>query len=234
MPARKTPAAVVSEAEEVVEQALAEVPSTNGVEKPAFDPAKHLSKVSGKDYLEVKWRLVWLRDVEPESVIETEMVTYQNNEAVFRAKVSLPSGASATGWGSETKSDFGDYLEKAETKALGRALAALGYGTQFSDDFAFGADKGKVVDSPVSRSSSNSNGGSSGSQYRPSNPASFPPQNVPGGWACETCGEALTDSPRKDGSGVFEAGAKAANSVKNVGSILCYKHLIEEKERRAG
>ena len=41
------------------------------------------------------------------------------------------------------------YIEKAETKALGRACAALGYGTQFCDDFDF---RGKPVDAPVKRS----------------------------------------------------------------------------------
>jgi len=118
-------------------------------EQSAFDPAKHLTKVSGRDYLEVKWRLVWLRSVHPDAQIETEMVEHRNNLAVFRAKVILPSGASATGWGSEGTDDFGDYLEKAETKALGRALAALGFGTQFCPDFDFGADRQRVVDSPV-------------------------------------------------------------------------------------
>jgi len=43
----------------------------------------------------------------------------------------------------------GDYIEKAETKALGRALAALGFGTQFCPDFEFGAREGRVVDAPV-------------------------------------------------------------------------------------
>ncbi len=114
-----------------------------------FDPAKHLSKVSGRDYLEVKWRLVWLRSVHPDAVIETELVEHRNNMAVFRAKVTLASGASATGWGSEGAGDFGDYLEKAETKALGRALAALGFGTQFCPDYDFGAEQQRVVDSPV-------------------------------------------------------------------------------------
>lgn len=114
-----------------------------------FDPAKHLSKVSGCDYLEVKWRLVWLRSVHPEATIETELAEHRNNMAVFRAKVTLPSGASATGWGSEGTADFGDYLEKAETKALGRALAALGFGTQFCPDYDFGAEQQRVVDSPV-------------------------------------------------------------------------------------
>src|SRR5690349_24912431 len=118
-------------------------------EQSAFDPAKHLTKVSGRDYLEVKWRLVWLRSVHPDAQIETEMIEHRNNLAVFRAKVSLPGGASATGWGSEGTDDFGDYLEKAETKALGRALAALGFGTQFCPDCDFGADRQRVGDSPV-------------------------------------------------------------------------------------
>lgn len=123
-------------------------------EQSAFDPTRHLTKVSGRDYLEVKWRLVWLRDTHPDAQIETEMVQHQGHEgphqlAVFRAKVTIPSGASATGWGSEGSDDFGDYLEKAETKALGRALAALGFGTQFCPDYDFGADRQRVVDSPV-------------------------------------------------------------------------------------
>jgi hypothetical protein len=114
-----------------------------------FDPARHLTLVSGKEYLEVKWRLVWLRSEHPDAAIETELVSHHDNEAVFRAQVSIPGGGSATGWGSEDARGFGDYLEKAETKAIGRALAALGFGTQFCTDFDFGAAQGRVVDSPV-------------------------------------------------------------------------------------
>jgi hypothetical protein len=122
-----------------------------GPEERPFDPSRHLTKVSGRDYLEVKWRLVWLRSLHPEARIITELKQRQGQEAIFRAEIVLPSGASATGWGSEDAGDFGDYLEKAETKALGRALAALGFGTQFCDDFAFASERapGRVVDSPV-------------------------------------------------------------------------------------
>ncbi|HET9017363.1 MAG TPA: hypothetical protein VFN57_17310 [Thermomicrobiaceae bacterium] len=35
------------------------------------------------------------------------------------------------------------------SKALGRALAALGYGTQFCPDFEFGAQQNRIVDSPI-------------------------------------------------------------------------------------
>ena len=139
------------------------------VEK-GFDPSRFLIKLPKRarhddgswnmvetDYLEVKWRLLWLRTEHPDAAVETEMASHSNYTAVFRARVSIPGGGSATGWGQEAATDFGDYLEKAETKALGRALAALGYGTQFCEDFEFeqaetrtGAGA-RVVDSPVDR-----------------------------------------------------------------------------------
>jgi hypothetical protein len=114
-----------------------------------FDPSRYLTKVGHSDYLEVKWRLVWLREAHPDATIDTELVSHDDQMAVFRARVSIPGGGSASGWGSEGYNDFRDYLEKAETKALGRALAALGYGTQFCPDFDFGATQGAVVDSPI-------------------------------------------------------------------------------------
>jgi hypothetical protein len=118
-------------------------------ELSAFDPTRFLTKVNGRDYLEVKWRLVWLRSQHPDASVETELVEADGSAAVFRARVTLPTGASATGWGSESAGDFHDFLEKAETKALGRALAALGFGTQFCQDYDFGAEAQRVVDSPI-------------------------------------------------------------------------------------
>ncbi|MFT4039672.1 MAG: hypothetical protein QM692_15940 [Thermomicrobiales bacterium] len=115
----------------------------------AFEPAKFLTRVNGSEYLEVKWRLVWLRDRHPDAVVETELVSHHDNTAVFRARITVPGGGSASGWGSETAGDFRDYLEKAETKAIGRAAAALGFGTQFCPDHEFGASAGRVVDAPV-------------------------------------------------------------------------------------
>jgi uncharacterized protein YbdZ (MbtH family) len=125
----------------------------------AFDPTQYLSKFDGRDYLEVKWRVMWLRHEHPEARMTTEIV--QHNEeggfALFRAEVEIPGGGKATGWGSETVRDFHDYIEAAETKALGRALAALGYGTQFCSDFDFSANArpgtAQVVDAPVNLAS---------------------------------------------------------------------------------
>jgi hypothetical protein len=117
-----------------------------------FDAHSYLTKVGGADYLEVKWRLVWLRMEHPDAEIYTDLMTHVDQTAIFKARVILPGGGSATGWGTETYGDFRDYVEKAETKALGRALAALGFGTQFTYEFDEGEDGGSknVVDAPVS------------------------------------------------------------------------------------
>ncbi len=114
-----------------------------------FEPARHLTRINGAEYLEVKWRLVWLREAHPDATIHTELHHADERQAIFKATVAIPGSGSATGWGSESPGDFRDFLEKAETKALGRALAALGYGTQFCPDFDFGAEQQRVVDSPV-------------------------------------------------------------------------------------
>ncbi|MDQ3930124.1 MAG: hypothetical protein M3328_13375 [Chloroflexota bacterium] len=150
---------------------LADTPNTpdgnkskNGNVRTPFDPAQYLSNFDGREYLEVKWRLLWLRSEHPDARMTTEIV--QHNEeggfALFRAEVEIPGGGKATGWGSETVRDFHDYIEAAETKALGRALAALGYGTQFCQDFDFSANArpgtNQVVDAPVNLADRRNNG----------------------------------------------------------------------------
>lgn len=124
-------------------------PEVTAAASGPFEPARYLTRVGGSDYLEVKWRLVWMRDRHPDASIETQLVSHADNTAVFKASIVIPGGGSATGYGSESSGDFRDYLEKAETKAIGRALAALGFGTQFCPDFEFGAAVGRVVDTPV-------------------------------------------------------------------------------------
>lgn len=119
-----------------------------------FDPKPYLKKLGGKDYLEVKWRLLWLRTERPEATIETELLRLdvEAGFALFKAKVTLTE-AEATGHGSETRQDFFDFIEKAETKAIGRALAALGYGTQYAVDLETvdSQENAHPVDSPVER-----------------------------------------------------------------------------------
>jgi hypothetical protein len=114
-----------------------------------FNAQEHITIIDGGAYLEVKWRLVWLREQHPDAVIETEMVESSRDHAIFKASVRLADGASATGWGSEYREQFQNFIEAAETKALGRALAALGFGTQFAGDL--GTDRGGfgLSDAPV-------------------------------------------------------------------------------------
>jgi hypothetical protein len=108
-------------------------------QRAEFDPTPYLRQLNvrgragGADYLDVKWRLLWLRKEHPDAEIVTELVQHDPQMAIFKATVTVPSGGKATGYGSETASDFPDFIEKAETKAIGRALNALGYGAQFGD-----------------------------------------------------------------------------------------------------
>lgn len=125
------------------------------------------------DYLEVKWRLVWFRSVYPQGTIETEELCVdldrevtverkkwnaekRKNEAFmvtgkgyarYKAIVTTGEGGRATGTKSESAVDFPDFCEKAETGAIGRALAALGFGTQFTGDEL--EESHRIVDSPV-------------------------------------------------------------------------------------
>jgi hypothetical protein len=110
-----------------------------------FDPRAHLSKVGGADYLTVKWRQFWFREEHPDGAIETELIHFDMEWAVCRSRVSIPGGGIASDYGSETARDFKDYIEKACTKATGRALASLGFGTQFVPD------EEPLADSPIAR-----------------------------------------------------------------------------------
>jgi hypothetical protein len=115
--------------------------------RKTFDPRPYLRTISADgwqaEYLDVRWRLAWLRTEQPNARITTEHVILDDEQAVFRAMVQIPDGGCATGYGSETRDDWDDFIEKAETKAIGRALAALGFGTQFAIDFESENDAGK-------------------------------------------------------------------------------------------
>jgi len=158
-----------------------------------FNPNEHIIQIKSdqtvRDYLPVQWRLAWFRSLCPGGTIETEIVHLDldrdteeeifvwNNEkrrsekvlkhakglVIFKAMVSDGKGGIATGTKMEKAASFSDWLEKAETGAIGRALAALGYGTQFTGDELDEAHR--IVDSPVNRNvvSVNSNGTNSNS-----------------------------------------------------------------------
>lgn len=121
----------------------------------AFDPTPGIIQIEGKgkraEYLPVNWRVLWLRREHPAARIVTEQVQLSADSAVFKATITLEDGAIGTGFGSQSAAQFkGGFLEKAETKAIGRACAALGYGTLAA--FEEGNDTADKADTPASRS----------------------------------------------------------------------------------
>ncbi len=151
-----------------------------------FNPNEHLIQIKGRngfsDYLPVQWRLAWFRYVHPNGCIETEMlhldlerevtetVEVWNEEkqqgekvarrsqglAIFKAVAKDGLGGVGTGTKSETAANFPDFIEAAETGAIGRALASLGFGTQFAPEFQ---EEHRIVDSPVAHSQASSGNG---------------------------------------------------------------------------
>jgi hypothetical protein len=112
-----------------------------------------LLNLKGKDYLEVKYRLVWFREEHPTWSIETQFLTIDERSACARAVVKDENGRIiATSHKQETAGNFPDFMEKAETGAIGRALALIGYGTQFCADELDEGDR--IVDAPVAKRSS--------------------------------------------------------------------------------
>ena len=202
--------------------------------KQPFDASKHLTNLKGKDYLEVKYRLVWFRGEHPKGSIRTKLVDRATGAALMKAFVYHDDGTLlATGYGSETSSDFGDYLEKAETKAIGRALGAAGYGTQFTDDFDFGAEeRGKVVDSPVVRTPATT------TPQRPtSTPAATPARDVntqtgeiTNDPLCPDCGGQMWDNRAKKASGEYAANRPDFSCKKRAGNPDCKGAIWPSKE----
>lgn len=137
---------------------MAEALTTDG----RFNASEHLTDLRGQAYLEVKWRLVWAHDYcaanDYRLEMDTEHIAMSDDFAAFKARVRITDSngmvvKAATGYGTGKPGGMiTDFIEKAETKALGRALAASGFGTQFCEDYDFGAEEaGRVVDSPVAR-----------------------------------------------------------------------------------
>lgn len=107
-----------------------------------------LLNLRGKEYLEVKMRLVWFREERPDWAIETELLSVTSESAYARATIKDHNGrVVATSHKFEDKRGFADFIEKSETGAIGRALALCGFGTQFCADEL---DEGeRIVDAPV-------------------------------------------------------------------------------------
>lgn len=111
-----------------------------------------LLNLKGKDYLQVAYRIQWFTEEESRFTVDTDFLVLTDEQTVCKVTVrtfdndgKLIRQAQATK--RETKRDFPDHTEKAETGAMGRALIELGYGTQFAlSDLDEGS---RLADSPL-------------------------------------------------------------------------------------
>jgi hypothetical protein len=103
-----------------------------------FNPKDHLIDLRGKQYLPVAARLLWFREAQPLGKIDSEVV--ETSPLIIKATIYNGDGKPiASGLGSANADGkrvvwSGREVEKAETAAIGRALAHAGYGTQFTAD----------------------------------------------------------------------------------------------------
>ena len=126
----------------MTESTMKSVPTINAVD--GFNPADFTRQLPNEDgstslYLDVKYRLLWFRLHRPKGKIDTEIIHVDDKSAVVCCKLYEDKADPADQYVARSCAQrfistekFGDrYLEIAETAALGRVLAAAGYGTQF-------------------------------------------------------------------------------------------------------
>lgn len=171
-----------------------------------FNPNEHLMDLKGKKYLQVMWRLVWFREVTQGWNIDTKLEQLTDNHAVFSAKIYDENGVQkSSGYGSESVKDFRDFIEKAETKAVGRALAMLGFGTQFSPEMDEGE---RIVDSPV--------------QY-----LTQPTREEPSLPICSVCGKPIDAKVNK--GVLYGPNQIAENTIKLYGHPTCWDCMLKKE-----
>lgn len=111
-----------------------------------------LMNLKGKDYMMVAYRIQWFTEEVPSFLINTEFLVLTDDQTVCKATIEVLDENGkvtkrAVATKRETKKDFSDHTEKAETGSLGRALIELGFGTQFA---LSDMDEGmRLADSPL-------------------------------------------------------------------------------------
>ena len=101
------------------------------------------------DYLPVAARIAWFRKEHSLWSIITEVEQLADKAVVMKATIKDMLGTViATARKKETEIGFPGYIEKAETGAIGRALAMCGYGTVQAPEFD---EQDRLADSPVEK-----------------------------------------------------------------------------------
>lgn len=131
-----------------------------------FDPNKYMLKLpknkkvtmsngqvkweqTETDYLPVAARIAWFRKDHPYWSNITKVVRLADKAVVMKAIIKDMQGTViATARKKETEIGFPDYIEKAETGVVGRALAMCGYGTLQAPEFD---EQERLADSPVEK-----------------------------------------------------------------------------------
>jgi hypothetical protein len=145
-------------------------PVTDGslreVHHSIFDPMKYMLKLpkykkvslsngqvryekTETDYLPVAARVAWFRKDHTYWSIITKVEKWGDKAVIMKAIIKDSTGAIiATAKKKETEAGFSDYIEKAETGAIGRALALCGYGTLQAPEFD---EQDRLADAPVEK-----------------------------------------------------------------------------------
>ena len=119
-----------------------------------FNPRDHFLNLKGKQYLPVAPRIAWFREEHPDWTILTYAVPELSGAdyCTFAAEIHDATGRLiAKAHKTEHEKHFADYREKAETGAIGRALALCGYGTLFAQELeepVTPAGDMRIVDAP--------------------------------------------------------------------------------------
>lgn len=135
--------------------------------KPSRDYTVDListTRTGNKDYLQAKHTLQLFRDLHPTGQITTELLHYQRaltdpdnpkrlsgGVAVVKARVVGDDGSVGEGIKEVRVEDFGDFVAKAETGAIKRALTSAGIGVQFAgSEFDYESESTAEYVAPIS------------------------------------------------------------------------------------